>query len=97
MSEYQLIRRLLAFYFSVETGLSQESAKERYIRSARSNPEILREVEEAFRDESLEWSPLIENDSYCVDSPSSPEDARETAKWLLLDPLLENGLLHDIE
>ena len=97
MSEYPIIRDILAFYFSVETGLSEESAKEGYLQAVRFNPKIMGEVEAIFNDDSVDWIHLLENDRYCAFPADSPQEAREYAKEILLNPLLESGLLHHIE
>lgn len=81
------LRNVLSSVFSVQTGLSDESAKAMFLRAVSADPILMKEIVGAFDSEATDWKELLFNDEYEVYEAETSDEARELARELLLDPL----------
>ena len=83
MREYSRLRNALSVCFSIETGLSDESAHSMFLRGVTYDPKLREEVESALIDPDVDWQEILCNSEYEVCDTESREDAREIARKLL--------------
>ncbi|MDP2571615.1 hypothetical protein Q8W40_05435 [Vibrio penaeicida] len=80
MENYPSIRNLFISIFSVDVGLetSDEIALfERVLSDPIQRAEIEKDLMKLFRDPSISWLMLLENDDYVVYPADNEEDARD--------------------
>ncbi|MDP2571621.1 hypothetical protein Q8W40_05475 [Vibrio penaeicida] len=82
------IRNLFTFIFSVDVGLETSDEIvlfERVLSEPIQRAEIEEELMKLFRDPSISWSMLLENDDYVVYPANDEEDARDYVVETLLN------------
>jgi hypothetical protein len=80
VTDYPILRNLLVSVMSVDVGLSEEREEAALVASFANleyRNKLRQELEAAFLDESLSWVELLDNESYCVYSADSEDDAKQ--------------------
>ncbi|QMV15560.1 hypothetical protein [Vibrio spartinae] len=80
MNDYPSLRNLLISIFSVDVGLEESdeiAALERVLSDPIQKAEIESELKQLFKDKSICWSELLENEEYVVYPADDEEDAKE--------------------
>ncbi len=80
MNDYPSLRNLLISIFSVDVGLEESdeiAALERVLSDPIQKAEIESELKQLFKDKSISWSELLENEEYVVYPADDEEDAKE--------------------
>lgn len=92
MHKYKNIDYVLKTIFVVDMGFPEEMAISLYKESLHTSgklDEMKQELAEAFEDKSISWKEMLLNDDYEVLDLDSEAEARECAKRVLWDPIMQ--------
>ncbi len=96
MNDFPEIKYVLSAIFSIQTGLSEDSAKAMFRRALENRDwrlRLERELIDAFSSTHTSWKMLLCNDQYEVFEPESDTEARSYLASILWEPVFPDTLI----